>query len=472
MSKITKNKLALLALAGLVASGSAHAESMTVDTHGGLDVFALNGNRDYWFTIAGRLFLDQAFFDHDHDEFGPGSGFPSGAYVRNARVILKGGTGNKFYYKLKLDFLDRADVEGVALRDAYVGYLYCPNLQFAAGLITPPFGLESWMSQEHISFMEDSIATDAFRPNASMGLFAEWHGEMFTLAGAVYQPHGPGYFAPGDSVPVLISGGGDVPVFFSSTPASPGSAFPGSSDHAVAARLTFSPVHDDVTVYHAGVSARYEHLHQNANRFNFRSGLEVTARQTPRLFSFIPPNSAESDDVWGAELAGRWGPLLVQGEFMWANVEREDFFAPGDFRSPGGSEDYRGYYIAASYFLTGEVRQYDFDTGVFRAVKLPEHRCGLWKGAWEVAIRHSYVDLLDHQRLVTDSLGSSSFEDSSLSPTGFRVNDIIGGGHSTVIALNYYVNNNVKFRANYMRADLAGDNEVDALGLRAEVTWG
>ena len=49
MSKMTKNKLAMLALAGLgaVASGPAFAAGMTVDTKGGLEVFELDEN-NYW----------------------------------------------------------------------------------------------------------------------------------------------------------------------------------------------------------------------------------------------------------------------------------------------------------------------------------------------------------------------------------------------------------------------------------------
>ncbi len=78
MSKNDKCKLALLALAGLgvIASGPAFADSMTVDSKGGLEVFQ-NNSTDYWFRFGGRLMLDQAWFDVGDSN--NSSAFPSGA---------------------------------------------------------------------------------------------------------------------------------------------------------------------------------------------------------------------------------------------------------------------------------------------------------------------------------------------------------------------------------------------------------
>ena len=127
MSKITKNKLAILALAGIgaFASGAASAE-MTVDSSGGLEVFELE-NTDFWFKIGGRLHFSSAFFNGGSTER---SKFPDGSMIRSARVTFKGGVGDAWIYKLDLDFVDSALGRPVGQNNAtatYNGYSYAVN---------------------------------------------------------------------------------------------------------------------------------------------------------------------------------------------------------------------------------------------------------------------------------------------------------------------------------------------------------
>lgn len=462
MSKMTNNKLALLALAslGAFASGPAIAAGgMTVDSNGGLEVFELDTNH-YWFKIGGRLHIDQAFFDNDDDT----SGFPSGSQIRRARVTLKGGVGNDWIYKLDVDYDDAPFNPGRSrFGEAFIGYAGCKNFWFALGQISVPFGLENWASANDTPFMELSLPSEAFSPFLSIGLYGEWHGEMVTVAGTIYHP-GAGSFQYGDvlldtaSNPGLIGG---IP-----SGVGPFGSAPGSDPLGFAGRVTFSPVHDNYTVYHAGISARYEDLQDHANNFNYFTGLEARARQTPVIFTNIPPNSVEDHHVWGFELAGRWGPFILQGEYMLAEANREDSFPPGDLRNPGGELEYRGYYVAASYVLTGETKDYDFESGTFGRVHPSCH-----KGAWEILVRHSFVDLLDNSQL--GALPIPVFVDSqaNIVPNGFGGNDLVGSAHSTTVGLTWWVNDNVRFMANYVRTDLPQDFDVNILGLRAQVNW-
>ncbi len=482
MSKMTKNKLAMLALAGLgtVASGPALAGAggMTVDTKGGLEVFELDGN-NYWFKIGGRLFLDQAFFDADDNE--NASAFPSGAHIRSARITFKGGVGHDWVYKIDLDHDDDPGVPGrTRLGEAFIGYSGCKNLWFALGQVSIPFGLENWQSANDTQFMEISLPSGAFAPNKGLGLYGEWHGTMFTAAGAVYEPSA-GFRATGDVLSQPAIGPfGPVPAGTPIAGVGPFDSDPGSDDWGIGGRITFSPVHDDYTVYHAGVSARYENFQPNANNFDYVAGLEVLARQTPDIFTHIPPKSSRHHDVWGFELAGRWGPFLLQGEYMLADVARDDFFGVSDLRNPPGDLDYHGWYVAASYVLTGETREYDFDSGTFGAVH-PHSR----RGAWEIGVRHSFVDLLDNAAFANnpyfqfiDFVPASAVDVSNAPATGannFRtgvsVQDVVGSVHSTTVGLTWWVNDNVRFMANYVRTDLPGSVDVDALGLRGQVSW-
>lgn len=476
----------MLALAslGAVASGptlaaSGSGTSMTVDTKGGLEVFELDGN-NFWFKIGGRIFVDQAFFDADDNP--NSSAFPSGAHLRSARLTFKGGVGQDWVYKMDLDHDDNPGVAGrTHIGEAFIGYSGCKNLWFAVGQVSVPFGLENWESANDTQFMEVSLPTSAFSPDKGIGLYGEWHGTMFTLAGAAYSPP-VGFRATGDvlsSPPVGVNAVTGLPAPIAGT--GPDNSDPGSDDWGIGGRITFSPVHDDYTVYHAGVAARYEKFHPNANNFDYVGGLEVQARQSPEIFTNIPPNSSRHHQVWGFELAGRWGPLLVQGEYMTANVERDDsFFGPSDLRNPSGSLNYHGWYAAATYVLTGETREYDFDSGTFGAVH-PNSR----KGAWEIGVRHSYLDLsnaLLAQNMIfefidfvpsnaVDAFGQPAPRFANNFRTGNEVNDIIGAVHSTTIGLTWWVNDNIRFMANYVRMDLPFSSNVDALGFRGQVTW-
>jgi phosphate-selective porin OprO/OprP len=164
---------------------------------------------------------------------------------------------------------------------------------------------------------------------------------------------------------------------------------------------------------------------------------------------------------------------------MWADVHRDSIYPTFDLRNPGGDLDYQGFYIMASYVLTGETKTYDFDSGTFGAVH-PKSR----KGAWEILVRHSYVNLADRNLAANpyftrvDFVPVGAVDDMGFHVdrannyhSGVTVQDIVGSAHSTAIGLTWWVNDNVRFLANYVRADLPNDNDVDIFGLRAQVTW-
>ncbi|MBW1744353.1 MAG: porin, partial [Deltaproteobacteria bacterium] len=81
------------------------------------------------------------------------------------------------------------------------------------------------------------------------------------------------------------------------------------------------------------------------------------------------------------------GPLSFQGECFFVATDAEARDDP----------NFWGYYAYVSWFITGEHRGYNKALGVFADVA-PQHQFrplkGEW-GAWELALRHSYVDLND-----------------------------------------------------------------------------
>jgi len=130
--------------------------------------------------------------------------------------------------------------------------------------------------------------------------------------------------------------------------------------------------------------------------------------------------------------------------------------------------DFEGFYAQAGYILTGESRNYVNTRKTFGTVTPANPfslSAGGW-GAWELAVRFSYVDLDDH---------ANSFDPT----TGLLVGSRGGVEQNWTAAVNWYVNNYVLFKFNYINVDVdrlsaaglqSGDN-FDVYALRAQVKW-
>src|SRR3546814_2095277 len=156
----------------------------------------------------------------------------------------------------------------------------------------------------------------------------------------------------------------------------------------------------------------------------------------------LPIDSAR---VLSAELAGTLGSFHFQGEYFDFNVER----TPGN----GPNLDFSGYYFQSGYILTGEKRSYSANSGSYGGVTPSrpfDWRTCDW-GAWESAARYNVVDLNDK--------------------------DILGVRQENVtLGLNWYVNNNMRFKLNYINGKVdernsGGDVGADyqAIGGRAQI---
>jgi len=420
MMKASTKTIFGLALAGvaLTTSSVAMAERTAVSTDGGLKVY----EGDFWFKLDGRMQFDQTFFDSDNNN-ALNQNYPSGSHIRRAELTTKGGFYSDWSYKLQLDFADqayRSQTGGSHIKEAFIAYVGMRDSTFALGQISAPLGLEGWTSADAGTFLEPSLMTYAFAPNYGLGLYADYVGHNFTVAGALYHP-----------ADQANSGSG-------TTPLSSGAVGTGSDRVGAAARVTFAPVHTENQVWHLGVSGLYQDQEQNStNTVAFRSVPEALARDY--VYSVNTGNIANVDDytIWGVEAAYLVGPFSAQAEYQAVSLDRLNT----------SNTDFNGFYGQVSYVLTGESRIYDFDSGTFENVK-PRMPCG----AWEVAARYSYVGLND--------------------------NNIYGGSeHNVAVGVNWYANNNLKVQGNYVHADLPSNNlngpshDVDALAFRAQVVW-
>ena len=416
-------------LLSLLALGTqpTYAESkMHVDTKGGLSVFDIN-DEDYWFKVGGRVNFDYANFNGDAQ-----GGYPSGSNIRRARLTMKGGVGSHWVYKIDIDHRTSGGAEFGEVFLAYDGF---EQVWLAIGQVGSPFGLDNWTSSNESLLMENALISQAFTPPRGIGVYAEGTWTDFAWAASVITP-AAGNTQIGDAIPAALG---------TNAPAGPARGTPGSDPYGATARLTYSPVHTPEQVYHLGTSFTFQDLKNRANLFNFSTAPELRARSTRTLSTLVPSDSVKDYWVWGAEAAWKSGPLLISGEYMIAHMDRFTNIAPTDARQPGGDLSYKGYYIAASYVLTGESHDYDFNGGTFGRVR-PLNK----QGAVELVARHSYINLKDK------SFG-------------------LGYERDNTLGVTWWVNDHVRFLANYVHArvpvSLNNKNTLHIFGARAQVNW-
>lgn len=161
--------------------------------------------------------------------------------------------------------------------------------------------------------------------------------------------------------------------------------------------------------------------------------------------------------VYSVEAAGTYGPLFTQGEYFWYNVDRNNNPVPLP------STKFTGGYLQASYVLTGESHKYNPASASYGGI-VPNNPFALtgqdW-GAWEIGGRVSMMDL-------NNQLGTA--------------NGVAGGKQLVyTVALNWYVNRNVRFMFDFLHGDVAkqvnqtnfGDigSKFNAFAMRTQVAF-
>jgi phosphate-selective porin OprO/OprP len=174
-------------------------------------------------------------------------------------------------------------------------------------------------------------------------------------------------------------------------------------------------------------------------------------------------NPVTGAQVYDVELAGNYRNFFAQGEYYHLQIDRSGL----------DTATFDGGYGEVAWTLTGESHKYLPASAAYTRI-IPEHAFdpsqGYW-GAWEVAGRVSYIDLV-----------SNFTPGKSLSSQPSAVN---GGKQTSFTAgLNWYPNNYMRFELNYIHTDYDKDNSgstgilgapagarIDALGVRTQVVW-
>jgi phosphate-selective porin OprO/OprP len=190
-------------------------------------------------------------------------------------------------------------------------------------------------------------------------------------------------------------------------------------NYRITGRITGLPWYDEerkgARLLHLGLSGSYVDSNNDAARFRTRPEAHLAPRYVDTVTALT---GVEHSWHGGAEAAVVFGPFSAQAEYFQAMVS-----------SDVGSPTYHGFYVFASWFITGEHRPFRRSTGVFDRI-IPRRNFNPAEGgpgAWEVAVRYSYVDLNDEGL------------------DGGRLNDITAG-------VNWYLHPNTKIQLNYVNA--------------------
>jgi phosphate-selective porin OprO/OprP len=362
----------------------------------GLNLDTLDGN--FKLKIGGRLMNDWFWSSEDAGLKADVGEQEDGVEFRKARLYFEGLIYGDIEYKLEYDF-----AEGdAALKDAYLGLTDFPLGKLRMGHFKEPFSLEELTSSKYITFMERALP-NIFAPSRNTGFMLHNTASDERITAAI------GVFRDTDDQGKAVDNGG----------------------YNVTGRVTVLPIYKDkgANLLHLGAAYSYRNPDDS-----------IQYQQKPEAHladTFVDTGSLAVDrvDLVGLEAAWVNGPLSLQGEYMMANADR---------LGSGLDVKFDGYYVQASYFLTGEHRNYKTSEGAFSRTKpRKNYSAAGGPGAWEIKARYSGLDLSDR--------------------------DITGGKlNNTTAGVNWYLNPNTRIMWDYVHADKDDVGQADMLMMRLQ----
>ena len=318
----------------------------------GLTLASSDGDLEIRF--QGRLHLHWTAWNNDSAMEDSGKAAQDGFYFRRARIKISGKLNDNIRFKLQPDFsggatkIDTAHIQIDGL---------LPLGTFRVGKLVEPFGLDTLTSSNDSLFVERSSGKDAISPDKNIGF----------LIGDSWR----------DSKGTWSIGG------FRDGTGSEGDSF-GDNDLSWTGRVTWLPIDNkkEKRLLHLGLAGSFRKPPGGSTRFSARP----EARPSEKLLDTGIIQGVSSVHLVGLETAWFEGPFALQGEQMFATTQRDS----------DSDRHFLHYHVSASYFLTGEQREYSRKKGIPSGVTpLTNWREDGGSGALQVVGRYSYTDLED-----------------------------------------------------------------------------
>ena len=400
------------------------------------------------FRVNGRIHLDNWSFANDSDGIDnfenptTGTDPEDRTFFRRIRLKFDGDVTDNMLYRMQIDFNSPDSGE---MKDMFIGFKDVAGMgTVLIGNQKRPLGLDHLNSSRFNVFIERPLVVEAFNEDArrpGIAVYDTSDDEMYHWRYGVFALEN--MVTDGDVV-------GD------------------SRQLSVNGRLSSSPWYDECSggrgYFHwavSGMVARPDgdnnpatEVNRNEGRFRTRGELRSNQRwiDTGRIAG------AEWYETLGLESIFNVGPLQVVGEYQMNWMQRDN-------TTPGTGPDlmFHGAYMYVAYMLTGEHVPYSRKSGTIGRIKPFENffmvdRCqggtGTGWGAWQIALRYSYLDLTD--------------------------GDIRGGiQNNTTLGLVWYLNPNASVQFNAVYGDIRdhalvngfSDGHYTALGTRLRINF-
>lgn len=428
-----------------------------------------SANRDFRVHFGGRFQADSAWFNPDA---GLSRAFPTtgnwldGADFRRIRCRADGTVWEIFDFFWEMEFSQ--GINGQATHpfptDIFIDFKMLPLLgNIAVGHYKEPFSMTDYGTPDSFGVFMERAVDDAFSPDRNLGIM--WHNAYFN-----------------DTV-AIASG-----IFKPNSDARSGNVFDyGDGEYAYSSRIAFMPIYANDGRCWLLFALAWSHrildpddagLPPNATnpsraRFQIRPPIRVNSP----VLADTGPMQADNFDLYNLQLSVNLGSVLLQGEYYNAQVHnvRRGAFAPGVPRLLNPT--FQGWYAQASWFITGEYHPINRKLGRLLRVQPNELWFFTWQGdrgdrrgfargwgAWEIAVRYSYVDLTSPA--LGDFPGVPGLRNS-----GVRAVTTAGIEQDITISISCFLNPQMRLQANYARAlrrvaDPTKSGEVDILGMR------
>ncbi|HEV2650021.1 MAG TPA: porin [Rhizomicrobium sp.] len=390
---------------------------------------------EFSLAIRSLVQFDTAYYGQG--KMPPGTDFSSGSNFRRARLGVEGTLFTDWSYQFIYDF-GGSGTEGSTISSAYIQYNGLGQVHFKAGAYAPPESFDDSTSASDLLFLERAQPTDLAR-----GIAGADGRDAFTAF--AYDDR---YFAA-----VSYTGGvvGDAAVF--------------DEQQAIVDRFAYRLVKTDDANFAIGADSSYVFKladtvagHNSPTAFRLRERPELNVdSQNIRL---IDTGTLDASDVleWGVEATGNWRSLYAQGGYFNFDVTRRTGVLP--------DSSFDGWYLQASWVLTGESKTYRPEIGAYGLPKPAENftfdKGGI--GAWELAARYSDLDLNYNEGL--DGVAKPA--------SGIR------GGDQRIwtVGVNWYPNPAIRLVLDYQHTDVSRLNaaggdigaRLDAVSFRTQLS--
>lgn len=367
--------------------------------------------------LSGFIQFDTAAFDQSPASMAAFGIINNQTKVRRARLALTGDIAADVGYKLDADF---STPDSPTARDVFIDFKDRPVAdRLVLGNTKVPFQLEALTSSKDFTFAERAPFF-TFTPFRQLGIWVDgtYEDEMGTW-----------------SVAGFIVGKGGLVLNDS------------ANGQGFAFRSTTLPWYEDNgrELLHIGLS--YSFLVPYAKNVQYDSKLSFFTNLEPGLVTPGVPVLVDTGNIpangvnlFNFELAGSHGWLNYQTEITYALVDQIG----------GPPLIFYGGYAQLGWFLTGESKPYNRKTGVFDSVEPRESFFeGGW-GAWELAVRGTYLNLNDKNI------------------SGGRLN-------SAEFVVNWYLSKSISMKFAYVRGFINnatnGNLTLDTYGARLQLIY-